>query len=131
MKKPKKINRLPDAELEIMQLLWQADGGVPRNYFDVRLKQSRGWADSTILSLLSRLGDKGFLHSRKEGNRNIYSPLISREEYLSVENASFLSRVHHSSLMGFVASMADGGNLKSEDIAELSAYLDTLKKRGE
>ena len=42
-----KIKRLPDAELEIMLLLWQAETAVPRNYFDKALKEDKNWADST------------------------------------------------------------------------------------
>ena len=63
-----KIKRLPDAELEIMLLLWQAETAVPRNYFDKALKEDKNWADSTILSLLSRLMEKGFISCSKQGN---------------------------------------------------------------
>lgn len=73
-----------------MLCLWEAEGPVPRSYFDARLRDSRGWADSTVLSLLSRLEEKGFLEVEKRGNRNIYSPLVSRQAYLDLENRSFL-----------------------------------------
>ena len=76
MKKRVDIKRLPEAELEIMLLLWQAECGVPRNYFDTQLQARKNWADSTILSLLSRLAQKGFIKvdqymrtTEKEGKR--------------------------------------------------------------
>ena len=54
-----KMRKLPESELEIMIALWEADGPVPRNYFDRKLKERKNWADSTILSLLGRLQEKG------------------------------------------------------------------------
>ena len=45
-----KMRKLPESELEIMIALWAADGPVPRNYFDKKLKERKNWADSTILS---------------------------------------------------------------------------------
>ncbi len=70
-----------------------------RNYFDRKLKERKNWADSTILSLLGRLQEKGFLSSSKQGNRNLYVPLVSEEEYLAYEDRNFLqkaSRKFHS-----------------------------------
>ncbi|MEG0305795.1 MAG: BlaI/MecI/CopY family transcriptional regulator [Oscillospiraceae bacterium] len=127
----KDITRLPDAELEIMMLLWQADASVPRNYFDQHLKDSKNWADSTILSLLSRLVKKGFITITKDGNRNIYTAKLRKSDYMAMENDGFLSRFYKNSLKAFVASMAEGDNLDKNDIDELRAYLDKLNERGE
>ncbi|MEG2021661.1 MAG: BlaI/MecI/CopY family transcriptional regulator, partial [Oscillospiraceae bacterium] len=127
----KDITRLPDAELEIMMLLWQADASVPRNYFDQHLKDSKNWADSTILSLLSRLVKKGFITITKDGNRNIYTAKLRKSDYMAMENDGFLSRFYKNSLKAFVASMAEGDNLDKDDIDELRAYLDKLNERGD
>ncbi|MEG0395612.1 MAG: BlaI/MecI/CopY family transcriptional regulator [Oscillospiraceae bacterium] len=127
----KDITRLPDAELEIMMLLWQADASVPRNYFDQHLKDSKNWANSTILSLLSRLVTKGFITISKDGNRNIYTAKLRKSDYMAMENDGFLSRFYKNSLKAFVASMAEGDNLDKNDIDELRAYLDKLNERGE
>ena len=62
-----KMRKLPESELEIMIALWEADGPVLRNYFDKKLKERKNWADSTILSLLGRLQEKGFLSCSKQG----------------------------------------------------------------
>mgnify|MGYP006923307606 CR=1 FL=1 len=53
-----KIKRLPEAELEIMLLLWQAETAVPRNYFDKALKEDKRRSKFTMmvdLDLLSIL----------------------------------------------------------------------------
>lgn len=80
---------------------------MPRNYFDKKLKERKNWADSTILSLLGRLQEKGFLSCSKQGNRNLYMPLVSEEEYLAYENRSFLQKLHGNSIRNLVASMVE------------------------
>ena len=123
-----KMRKLPESELEIMIALWEADGPVPRNYFDKKLKERKNWADSTILSLLGRLQEKGFLSCSKQGNRNLYMPLVSEDEYLAYENRSFLQKLHGTSIRNLVASMVESRDLTQSDLDDLQHYLDQMKK---
>ena len=122
------IKKLPETELEIMLALWEADKSVQRNYFNAKFSE-KGWSDSTILTMLARLQEKGFITSEKNGNKNIYTSAISKEEYLKVENNSFLSRLHKGSIKHFVASLADSDGLTRDDIAELENLLKQLKEK--
>ena len=123
-----KIKKLPETELELMLALWDADKSVQRNYFNTKFSD-KGWSDSTILTMLSRLQEKGFITSEKSGNKNIYSSAISKEEYMQVENSSFLSRLHKGSIKHFVASLADSDELSARDIDELEQLLKQLKEK--
>lgn len=127
MSKKNNIKKLPEAELEIMLCLWDAGESVPRNYFNKQLSQ-KNWSDSTILTLLSRLKDKGFITINKEGNKNMYSPIIYKEEYTYFENSSFLNILHRGSIKHFIASLADTNSLTTNDINELENLLEELKK---
>ncbi len=118
------MKKLPDAELDIMICLWNADTSVQRNYFNKYFD----WADSTILTLLSRLQDKGFISCEKNGNKNVYTAIISKDEYMRLENSSFLSRLHKGSIRHFVASLAQADNLSNSDIDELENLLKELKE---
>ena len=124
------MKKLPESELEIMIALWEADGPVPRNYFDQKLQSTKHWADSTILSLLSRLQEKGFLSCQKQGNRNLYQPLVSEEEYLAYENRNFLQKLHGNSIRNLVAAMVKSQDVTQSDLEDLQRYLDQLKKEG-
>ena len=121
-----KMKKLPETELELMLRLWDAGESVQRNYFNKHFRD-KGWSDSTILTMLARLQEKGFISSEKSGNKNIYSPVISKEEYMQVENNSFLSRLHKGSIKHFVASLADSDRLSASDIDELEQLLKQLK----
>src|SRR5690625_7477174 len=93
MMKKQPIKRLPDAELEIMLIVWQADDKVSSSYILERLEGKRQWALSTLMTVLSRLVDKGFLHCEKVGRSNSYSPIISEDEYKESEGRSEERRV--------------------------------------
>lgn len=123
----KEIKKLPDAELEIMMAIWQAKPPVTRGDLDEFLDDSKKRTDTTVLTLLSRLGVKGFLSVEKQGNKNMYLPIISKKEYMEIENESFLTKIHKSSITSMMASMAQTNHITQEDIAEIEQFIKQLK----
>lgn len=123
-----KMRRLPDTELEMMLVLWEADGEVPRSYFDQRLKE-KSWSINTINTYLSRLEKKGFLSCEKRGKMNFYRPAVGREEYLAFESRSVLDRLYGSSVKRFVTALYQGKKLDQSQLGELEELLEELKRR--
>ncbi len=70
----KTIKRLPESELEIMQIIWKEEPPVSRMTVERELRKEHPLAPTTILTLLTRLCDKGFLLLKKEGRSNLYEP---------------------------------------------------------
>ena len=62
----KQISRLPDAELEVMQALW-AVPKYPARTSDLAARLDRDWKAPTLLKLLSRLEERGFVRGREGG----------------------------------------------------------------
>ena len=120
------LSHLPDAELEVMQALWALDH-YPAHTADIAQKLSRDWKAPTLIKLLSRLEERGFVEGRKEGRANVYSPKVPREDYLAAESRSFLNRLHGGSLSSLVAALAPEARLTSDDVKALEALL----KKGE
>ena len=83
------LARLPDAELEVMQALWSL-GEYPAHTADIAARLNRDWKAPTLLKLLSRLEERGFVRGEKEGRSNGYTPLVNRPDYLAAESRSFL-----------------------------------------
>ena len=100
----KQISRLPDAELEVMQALW-AVPEYPARTSDLAARLDRDWKAPTLLKLLSRLEERGFVRGEKEGRSNGYTPLVNRPDYLAAESRSFLERVHGGSLSSLMAAL--------------------------
>jgi len=54
--------KLSDAELDIMLAIWQSPPPVQRADLEEQL-QSHNWADTTLLTLLSKLVEKGYVYA--------------------------------------------------------------------
>lgn len=116
------IRRLPDTELEVMQALWASDIPVPRAQLEERLTQTHPMATTTLLTLLSRLSEKGFVRVDKEGRKSLYAPLVTREDYLAAQSRSFIQKLCGGSLSTFASALCDSG-LSKEELEELRELL--------
>ena len=119
----KKIKRLPESELEIMQIIWKEEAPVSRMTIEHALQERHPLAPTTILTLLTRLCEKGFLSLKKEGRPNLYEPLVTEREYRACESRSFLDRMFGGSVAGFAAALCDSG-IKKEELEELRRMLE-------
>lgn len=116
------IRRLPDTELEVMQALWASDTPVLRTQLEERLAQTHPMATTTLLTLLSRLSEKGFVRVDKEGRKSLYAPLVTREDYLAAQSRSFIQKLCGGSLSTFASALCDSG-LSKEELEELRELL--------
>ena len=119
--------RLPDAELAVMQAIWSRGGEVSRSDIEGALAP-HGWSANTVNTYLTRLCDKGFLTSRREGRNNLYTPLVSKDRYLEFESRSVLKRLYGGSLGSFVAALNAEQPLEQREIDELRQFLDDMSR---
>lgn len=110
--------RIQDAELEVMRVLWHV--GEPVALMEIRrvLSQKCGWEDSTVKTLLRRLCEKGV--ARVE-SRGVYSPVITESEYNRWSAKRFVGKLFEGSAKKLVATLLSDGQLSEADIVELSA----------
>lgn len=120
MKLPEK--KLSDAELDVMLAIWQNRPPVLRSDLEEQLK-SHNWADTTLLTLLSKLVEKGYLSLERQGRRNLYTPLVSERDYRRWANRSFLGKMYQSSISRMVASLVESRDLTDRDLAELEEFI--------
>ena len=119
----KQIRRLPDSELEIMQVVWQKEPPVSRIEIEETMKGDHTLAATTILTLLTRLCEKGFLQMEKQGRVNVYTPLVSQKEYLASECRSLLDKLYGGSIKTFANALCDSG-ISKEELIELRKLLE-------
>ena len=124
----RRMKRLPDSELELMMIIWDAGRGITRNEIEERLPQDRRLSATTILSFLSRLQEKGFVCVRKEGRNNVYEPLIRKEDYLRQESRSIWKRLYQNSVGNFMTALCQEDELTEHDLDELQEFLDRKRK---
>ena len=117
------IRRLPDAELEVMLAVWAHPAPVSRTQIEHSLQRQEPMALTTLLTLLTRLAEKGFLAVEKIGRSNCYTPLISHQEYLAAQSNRFIRQLCGGNLSTFAAALCDSG-LSKEELAQLRDLLE-------
>lgn len=119
----KNFKRLPDAELEVMKVIWDSKPPMSTNDVMKVISKEKTWNISTLLTLLSRLIERGFLSSEKRGRERIYSPIVDKADYMEFETRTFLQKLHKNSFMSLVTTLYDNHDLTESDIDELSQWL--------
>ncbi|MGB8633904.1 MAG: BlaI/MecI/CopY family transcriptional regulator [Rhodanobacteraceae bacterium] len=122
--------QISEAESRVMQVLWErsplgADAVVKA------LSPGTGWQDKTIKTLLNRLLRKGALRHERDGRRYLYSPAVSRDDYLNQESRGLVNRLFNGRVAPLVAHFREHEELSATDIAELRQLLDDIEHGGD
>lgn len=117
------IQQVSNSELELMKIVW-AKGGCAL-YADIMeelSKTGRMWQKNTIITLLSRLVEKGLLKTNKIGRRNEYTAVISEEDYQAAQTQMLLNKLYEGSAKGLVSTLIQRDMLSAEDYEELKQF---------
>jgi len=122
-----KSMRLPDAEFEIMNILWDSEPPMTTAMVWERIGRERGIKIQTIVTLFGRLTERGFLRfERGKGRERDFYPVISREEYLRMETDQFVRRYHKHSYTSLLSAL-HRDRLTDEDLNELARWVDEAR----
>ncbi len=119
---PEPIRRLPDAELEVMQAVWRFSPPVPRAEIERAVGETHPMAQTTLLTLLSRLAEKGFLRIEKRGRGSVYTPLVSEKDYRASQSRRFVDSLFGGSMSALASALCDSG-LSRDELDELRRAL--------
>ena len=122
-----KRNLLTPSEWRVMECLWTG----PKTLMELvrLLKDSAGWAKSTVTTMVRRLEEKGLVDYETAGRAKVFRAALAREDAAAAETDSLLERAFHGSVGLLVSSLVDRSSLSKADIDELYAILD--KAEGE
>ena len=123
------VQQISDAELEIIKIVWGNTEEVTLFPYIMEGLAARGkpCQKNTLIVLLSRLMNKGFLSARKIGRRNEYTALVSEKEYQTAQTKNFLDRIYEGSAKGLVCNLIMGDLLADEEYEELKGLLEKGK----
>lgn len=120
MKKTLKT-QISDAELEILDVLWEA--GKPLNANEIRsmLNEKKNWERTTVLTFIRRLLEKEVI-SQEKREVYYYQPCLKRTDYVAEETRSFVNRLYQGNSKNLAAALVSSEALSKEDIEELRDY---------
>ena len=115
-----------DAELEVLKVLWAAGPATVRDVAAALRKQRRRLAYNTVLTLLSRLRDKGYVAADRRDTAHMFHAVVTREDLLGSTLTAIADRVCDGTASPLVLALVKGQHLSSEEIADLRKLLDDL-----
>ena len=117
------LQQVSDSELELMKIVWASGGtALYAHIMEELVKRGRVWQKNTVITLLSRLVDKGLLKTSKIGRRNEYTAVVSVAEYQTAQARTLLNKLYQGDAKGLVATLIQGDMLSEEDYAELKRF---------
>ncbi len=125
------IHQMSDAELEIMKVVW-ANKEQPTFFSyitDQLAAKGKAWQKNTLITLLNRLVNKGFLNAKKIGRRNEYTPLVSETEYQTAQTVNFLDKIYEGNVNGLVSNLISGDLLSDNEYEELKKLLEKGREK--
>jgi BlaI family transcriptional regulator, penicillinase repressor len=119
---------ISEAESRVMDILWSRSP-LSADEVVTALSANTDWHEKTIKTLLNRLLRKGALEHRKDGRRYLYSPAITRDDYVSQESRGMIDRLFGGRVAPMLAHFREHEQLQSEDIEALRTLLRDIEER--
>jgi len=108
---------LTNAEEQIMKLLWKLDKAFMRDLLNEFPDPKP--APTTVVTLLKRMIDKGFVSYRQYGNSREYYPLIRKADYFSDHFNGLIRDFFNDSPVQFASFFTNETGLSKEQLQEL------------
>ncbi len=117
------MQNISDYELELMKIIWSNGGMALYAEITAGLEvKGNCWTKNTIITLLSRLIEKGLLNTNKIGRRNKYIAIVSEADYQAGRTVQFIDKVFEGNAKGLIATLIDKQMLAPEDYDALKKY---------
>ena len=119
----RKLPRLSAAQLELMNILWD-EGEASVTEVWKALPRSRRVARTTVMTVLVRLTERGWLRRRKSGKEFLYSALVSREEAMGGVLSRMADTVFGGSAESLVEALVTARGISREEAKHLRRIID-------
>ena len=117
------VPQISDSELELMKIIWENGGtALYAQIMDALKEKGRTWQKNTVITLLSRLVEKGLLRTSKLGRRNQYTALATEADYQAAQAQTLLNKLYEGSAKGLVSTLIERELLSAADYEELRSF---------
>ena len=123
------VQQVSDAELELMKIIWAKGGRVLyAQIMDELAAAGSRWQKNTVITLLSRLVEKGLLKTNKIRRRNEYAALVTEADYQALQTEKLIKKFYEGNAKGLVSTLIQRDMLTAEDYEELRQFWEEENK---
>jgi predicted transcriptional regulator len=125
------VRRTPvsDAELEVLKELWTSGPATVRDVAAALRKRRRRLAYNTVLTLLTRLRDKGYVAADRRDTAHLFRAVVTRDDLLGSSLSALADRVCDGTASPLVLALVRGQRFSAEELAHFRKLLDDLTPR--
>jgi len=113
---------LTEGEWAILKAVWQRQPCTAPDITEA-LQKSKGWAYSTVHTLMERMVDKGLLSSEKLRRMDIYRAAVTRRQAQKRELLYALKHAFDDALTPMMQCLLETRELSPEELGEVEAML--------
>lgn len=114
---------LTEAELRIMEVLWQKGPATVQQVLDW-LPAKPALAYNSVLTTIRILEKKAYVGHVKDGRAHVYQPLVGRKEATRSEISHLVSRFFRNSHKALVLNILEDEAINDEDVRRMRAILE-------
>ena len=118
------LTPLANAELAVMELLWDEDRMTARVLRERLYPGSTKAQHGTVQRLLQRLEDKGFVERDRELPVHLFAARISRQEYASRQLEVLADKLTGGSLAPMITHLLEQKKISESELDRLRKILD-------
>lgn len=122
-------NRLTNAELAVMDLLWENQQMTARQIREKIYPDSKKAQHGTVQRLLKSLEEKGYVKRDNSLGVNLFSSTLSREAYGGLQLESLAKKLTGGSITPILTHLLDEEKLDATEIKRLRKLLEEAQKR--
>lgn len=120
---------LANAELAVMDLLWQQDRLTAREIREQLYPDASKAQHGTVQRLLQRLEDKGFVQRDRSLAIHFFSPLVSRQTYAGQQLESLADKLTAGSFAPLITHLVEQKKISADELARIRDILGTPRKK--
>ena len=115
---PRKSETLTEAELRLMEVLWQKESATVQQVLDA-LPDGKPLAYNSVLTTIRILEKKGYVKHVKDGRAHVYEPIVERGEATRSEISHLVGRFFKGSHELLVLNLLEDEALDAAELKRL------------
>lgn len=123
-----KLSPLANAELAVMELLWNAESLTAREIREKLYPDDRKAQHGTVQRLLQRLVEKGYAIQDRSHSVHFFSAAVSHEAYLAGQMEDIADKLTSGSFAPLISHLVEKQKISREEIDRIR---DILKQHSE
>lgn len=120
---PRKSPTLTEAELRLMNVLWQKNSATVQQVLDA-LPKKPTLAYNSVLTTIRILEKKGYVQHVKDGRAHVYMPLVGRREATRFEIRHLVNRFFKNSHEQLVLNILEDDSINEAELRRLRELLE-------